>query len=54
MNMDRAGVVNHPAQWKVSGFKEIQKPPPRYRIIDQQALIDFDNFQDAAALRHRH
>ena len=34
LNMVRAGVVNHPGQWKESGFSEIQKPPKRYAIID--------------------
>jgi putative transposase len=27
LNMVRAGVVNHPGEWKESGFAEIQKPP---------------------------
>jgi putative transposase len=38
LNMVRAGVVNHPERWKESGFKEIQKPPKRYAIIDLQSL----------------
>src|SRR5687767_821724 len=29
LNMVRAGVVNHPGQWKESGFCEIQEPPKR-------------------------
>ena len=36
LNMIRAGVVNHPGQWKESGFSEIQKPPKRYAIIDYE------------------
>jgi putative transposase len=38
LNMVRAGVVNHPAQWKWSGFNEIQSPKRRYRIIDHHRL----------------
>ncbi|HSK29625.1 MAG TPA: transposase [Candidatus Limnocylindria bacterium] len=40
VNMVRAGVVNHPGQWKESGFSEIQKPPKRYIIIDFQSLSE--------------
>lgn len=39
LNMVRAGVVHHPAQWRWSGYCEIQSPPERYRVIDQDALL---------------
>lgn len=32
-NMVRAGVVQHPAQWRVSGYHDIQIPPQRYRLM---------------------
>ena len=38
LNMVRAGVVEHPSQWEVSGYHEIQTPPSRYRIVDMVAL----------------
>lgn len=38
LNMVRAGVVAHPAQWEVGGYHEIQRPPTRYRIVDRQGL----------------
>lgn len=38
LNMVRAGAVSHPGQWEVSGFREIQRPPNRYRIIDLEEL----------------
>ncbi len=38
LNMVRAGAVTHPADWLVSGYREIQSPPQRYRIIDIPAL----------------
>lgn len=51
LNMVRAGVVEHPSQWQESGFNEIQSPPTRYQIINQEALCretevsSFSNFQ---------
>lgn len=54
LNMVRAGVVAHPLDWDVSGYREIQQPPTRYRIIDQDALLDLLNtstFQDLQALQ---
>ena len=38
LNMVRAGVVKHPAQWPHSGYLEIQQPPERYRVVDLLAL----------------
>jgi len=38
LNMVRAGAVSHPADWEISGYQEIQRPPTRYRIIDTDAL----------------
>ena len=34
LNMVRAGAVDHPSQWEVSGYNEIQSPPRRKAIID--------------------
>ncbi len=39
MNMVRAGVIQHPIQWKDSGFYEIQNPRKRYTIIDYPSLL---------------
>jgi putative transposase len=44
--MVRPGVVNHPGQWKESGFYEIQKPPKRYAIIDLQRLSELSGVAD--------
>jgi len=38
LNMVRAGVVTHPAQWREGGYREIQQPPLRYRILDLPTL----------------
>ena len=39
LNMVRAGVVSHPEQWVHGGYREIQSPPLRYRIIDLPTLM---------------
>ncbi len=54
LNMARAGVVNHPAKWKESGFNEIQKPPKRYSIIDLQSLSELCGFADPRDFRRAH
>ena len=46
LNMVRAGVVNHPQQWKESGFIEIQKLPKRYAIIDLKSLSELSGFSN--------
>jgi putative transposase len=48
LNMVRAGVVNHPGQWKESAFCEIQEPPKRYAIVDLQALSELCGFGELA------
>jgi hypothetical protein len=44
MNMVRAGVVKHPAEWAHGGYREIQLSPKRYRIIDITALMEPGDF----------
>ena len=54
LNMVRAGVVDHPAQWSVSGYREIQSPPKRYRIIDRQSLCALTQATRDRTLRSKH
>jgi len=54
LNMVRAGVVDHPSQWKVSGFHEIQSPPQRYKIINHQALLELTNQSNLEVLQAAH
>lgn len=54
MNMVRAGVVDHPAEWKHSGYHEIQSPPERYAIIDIPALIEVGGFKNLESLQLHH
>jgi len=48
LNMVRAGVVSHPAQWSHGGFNEIQHPRRKNILIDYgtlSRLSGFDNFE---------
>ena len=40
LNMVRAGVVTHPSDWAHGGYREIQNPPRRYRLITSRMLTD--------------
>ena len=54
LNMVRAGVVSHPAEWELSGFNEIQNPPERYGVIDQPGLLHLCGFSDHEQLAEQH
>lgn len=54
LNMVRTGKVNHPEQWKESGFSEIQKPPKRYAIIDLQSLSELSGFAKVGDFQRAH
>jgi putative transposase len=54
LNMVRAGVVKHPAEWTHCGYREIQVPPERYAIIDLERLASLCGATDVAALQRAH
>ncbi len=54
LNMVRAGMVSHPEQWRVSGYREIQSPPDRYCIIDFDALQTLTGISDREMLVQAH
>ena len=54
MNMIRAGVVEHPAQWKQSGYNEIQNPSKRYGLINYLHLMKLLNIHDLTLLKTAH
>ncbi|MFP4639424.1 MAG: transposase [Guyparkeria sp.] len=54
LNMVRAGAVTHPAAWPVSGYREIQSQPKRYRIIDTPALHEALGLNGNSELSHIH
>jgi putative transposase len=56
LNMVRAGAVEHPRQWDVSGYREIQNPPQRRRAIDFPTLarlLGVETVVELAALQER-
>ena len=56
MNMVRARVVAHPAEWECCGWHHIQQPPERYRIIDTEfaaELLGMANGEELAAEQRR-
>lgn len=54
LNMVRAGVVKHPADYSLCGYHEIQNPPERYRIIDSKANLDYFSIGDERKFQHAH
>jgi putative transposase len=54
LNMVRAGVVPHPAAWENGGYREIQDPPRRYRLIDLPELSAACGFSDMTAFQSAH
>lgn len=54
LNMVRAGVAKHPAQWEISGYHEIQYSPARYRVVDRQALAEALGYRDTERLADHH
>ena len=54
LNMVRAGVVNHPADWTHSGYREIQQPPKRYTVIDLVALSTLCGFERVPDFQRAH
>jgi len=53
MNMVRAGVVDHPSEWKDCGYKEVLTPKDRYVLIDHEALLSALKLPNQDALRDR-
>jgi putative transposase len=54
LNMVRASAVNHPSKWVHSGYREIQKPPRRYGIIDLRELTTLCGFGDLEHFQRAH
>lgn len=54
LNMVRAGVVQHPAEWSQGGFLEIQVPPKRYRLIDLNRLASLLGLPGVRHLQSAH
>jgi len=50
LNMVRARVVTHPAEWECCGYTAIQNPPERYRVIDPNRLAELLRFKSSEEL----
>ena len=54
LNMVRAGVVEHPGDWKWCGYHELMGTRKRYRLVDQDRLVASLGFRDLDAFRPRY
>lgn len=46
LNMVRAGVVDHPREWRFCGYNELMGERQRYRLIDKKALMGLMQARD--------
>ncbi|MEW5980278.1 MAG: transposase, partial [Acidobacteriota bacterium] len=51
LNMVRAGAVAHPEQWPECGYVEIQHPKARWRMIDEDQLMELVGVNGRGALQ---
>ncbi len=54
LNMVRAGVVEHPAQWLFSGYNEIQKPRRKNVLINYDKLMEALGVNSYEAVKETH
>jgi putative transposase len=47
LNVVRAGVVQHPEQWRWCGYGELAGQRKRHRLLDREALVRWLGFSDA-------
>ncbi len=54
LNMVRAGVIQHPGEWVHGGYREIQNPKQRYKLINRQKLTALLGIKDSDQLTEYH
>ena len=54
LNMVRAGVVGHPAEWDSCGYREFYNPKSKFRIINMERLLDALSVDDIEQFRKWH
>jgi len=54
LNMVRTGMINHPSQWKWSGYNEIQKPRRKNILIDYEAVSELSGFESFEIFQSAH
>ena len=52
--MVRAGVVRHPEEWPHGGYREIQVPAKRYRLVDRAELMELLEIEESRELSVLH
>jgi putative transposase len=52
LNMVPAGVVAHPGDWDISGYRELLDPRARYRVVDVDALMDLLGVDELSRFQH--
>jgi putative transposase len=51
LNMVRAGVVSHPAEWQWCGYRELVGQKERYRLLDMERLLELLGIPDIRSLQ---
>lgn len=54
LNMVRAGVVKHPAEWPFSGYNEIRHPKRKNILIHYEKLMELCGAESYSALKRNH
>jgi REP element-mobilizing transposase RayT len=54
LNMVRTGLVQHPSEYCISGYNEIQNPQQRYSIINRKILLELFGIHDENCFRQMH
>lgn len=54
LNMVRVGAIDHPFKWVHSGYREMQRPPKRYAIIDLGELTALCGFAKSSDFQFAH
>jgi len=54
LNMVRAGVVKHPAEYGICGYNEIQSPSERYSVLDRKTLRGLFAISDESHFQQTH
>jgi putative transposase len=51
LNMVRAGVVSHPADWQWCGYRELIGEKERYRLLDIERILELLGISDIGSFR---
>lgn len=54
LNMVRAGVVNHPAEWAFGGYNEIQRPHRKCVLIAHDKLAELSGYDNYDTFQQSH